>query len=132
PREISLSQGAALEGWSAEYYGEQIGQDRNRATQARQSAAWQKKGDEITAGTFSNAPGSFRESLLQYHRPLLEDGEIEYEFFYQPGKAEVHPALDRLVFLLDPKEAKIHWLTDAQFDRTGLAPDNQEPLRGGR
>ena len=31
----------------------------------------------ITAGTFLNAPGSFCESLLQYHRPLLEDGEVD-------------------------------------------------------
>src|SRR5262249_43500732 len=85
-----------------------------------------------TAGKFPNSPGSFRESLLQYHRPLLEDGEIEYEFFYEPGKIEVHPALDRLVFLIDEKTSSTHWLTDAQFDRTGLSPDNKQPLAGGK
>ena len=80
-------------------------------------------------GEWFDARLGFRESLLQYHRPLLEDGEIEYEFFYEPGKAEVHPALDRLVFLLDPKEAKIHWLTDAQFDRTGRGLRVREAAR---
>jgi hypothetical protein len=66
---------------------------------------------------------------LRYHRPLLEDGQLEYEFFYEPNKTMVHPALDRLVFVLDPAGVKIHWLTDAQYDRTGLAPDNlsEEP-----
>jgi hypothetical protein len=69
-------------------------------------------------------PGSLQESLLQYHRPMLEDGEIAYEFYYEPGKALVHPALDRLAFLLAPDGVAIHWLTDAQYDRTGLDPGN--------
>jgi hypothetical protein len=55
---------------------------------------------------------------------VLEDGEIEYEFYYLPGKVMVHPALDRLTFLLEPDGVKIHWLTDAGHDRTGLAPEN--------
>jgi hypothetical protein len=55
---------------------------------------------------------------------MLEDGEIEYEFFYQPDKTMVHPALDRLAFLLQPDGVRIHWLTDAGHDRTGLLPDN--------
>jgi hypothetical protein len=55
---------------------------------------------------------------------MLEDGEIRYEFFYVPGKTEVAPVLDRLAFLLDPEGVKIHWLTDARFDRTGLPPEN--------
>ena len=36
----------------------------------------------------------------------------------------VHPALDRLAFLLEPDGVKIHRLTDAQYERSGLAPDN--------
>jgi hypothetical protein len=79
-----------------------------------------------------NAEGSFRESVLQYHRPLFEDGEVEYEFFYEPGKAEVHPALDRAAFLLRPEGVQLHWLTDAQYDRSGISSDNAEPLPGAR
>src|SRR5262249_4978604 len=69
-------------------------------------------------------PGSRTESFLRYHRPLLEDGELEYEFYYDPSRTIVHPALDRLTFLLGPEGVKVHWLTDAQYDRSGLAPDN--------
>jgi hypothetical protein len=61
---------------------------------------------------------------LHYHRPLLEDGEVEYDFFYEPGKEHGHPVMDRLVFLLDPEGVRIHWLTDGTHDRTGLSPDN--------
>src|SRR5207244_805611 len=40
--------------------------------------------------------GMWIEGLLRYQRPLVEDGSIEYEFFYDPGHFETHPALDRL------------------------------------
>jgi hypothetical protein len=119
PREIQLSAAVDLSGWRAEYYGQTLGPDW---------ADWRKKDGEIVARLTANARGSFREGLLQYHRPLLEDGELEYEFFYEPGKTEVHPALGRLAFLLEPAGAKLHWLTDAQYDRTGLASDNSSPL----
>jgi hypothetical protein len=73
--------------------------------------------------------GCHEESLLFYHRPMLEDGVIEYEFLYEPGRFEAHPALDRLCFLLEKDGVNIHWLTDGKFERTGLAPDNaiEEP-----
>jgi tetratricopeptide (TPR) repeat protein len=129
PGEINLSAALALEGWRADYYGERAATvDRNSG----QASEWSKKGEEIVATRLSNAAGSFRESVLQYHRPLLEDGEVEYDFYYEPGKTEVHPALDRLAFLLAPDGVKTHWLTDAQHERTGLAPDNSEPAAGSR
>ena len=53
---------------------------------------------------------------------MLEDGEIDYEFFHEPGKAMVHPALGRLAFLIEPDGVKVHRITDAQHDRTGLTP----------
>ena len=73
-----------------------------------------------------------QESLLQYHRPLLEDGEIDYEFFYDPDKVAVHPTLDRLAFLLSADGVTVHRLTDGQFERTGLAPDNSVVERANR
>jgi hypothetical protein len=54
----------------------------------------------------------------------VEDAAIEYEFYYEPGKTLAHPALDRLTFLLDPAGVAIHWLTDAQYERTSLAAKN--------
>lgn len=91
--------------------------------------AWTKRGEEILGRLTTDAPGRSQESLLQYHRPLLENGEVMYEFYYDPGKAIVHPAIDRLVFILDPAGIKLHWRTDAQYERTGIAPENahEEP-----
>src|SRR6185503_20371813 len=72
-----------------------------------------------------------QESVLQYHRPLLEDGTIEYEFFHEPGQSIVHPALDRLALLLEPNGIKVHWLTDGPNERNGFTPENatDEPAR---
>lgn len=64
------------------------------------------------------------ESVLYYHRPMLEDGEIEYEFYYREGQYHTHPTLDRLTFMLDPKGIRVHWTTDGPYDRTGLDPAN--------
>jgi hypothetical protein len=124
PREVRLSAPAGLLGWSP-YYGEPPPREG-------QAAAWAKIGDEITAPQLPAAEGSFRESVLQYHRPLLEDGEVECEFYYEPGKTEVHPALDRAVFLLRSEGVQLHWLTDAQYDRTGISPDNAQPIPGAK
>ncbi|APZ92953.1 DUF1583 domain-containing protein [Fuerstiella marisgermanici] len=67
----------------------------------------------------------FCEEALFYHRPMLEDGTIEYEYFYNEGQQDAHPMLDRMCFLLQPDGVKLHWLTDGIFDRTDLAPDNK-------
>jgi hypothetical protein len=114
PESLSLSSLPDLSGW--------ISYD---------DSAWQKRGDTIVGqGSRPNPnaekppPRTWQERALHYHRPLLEDGELEYDFFYEPGKTHGHPALDRLVFLLDPEGVRIHWLTDGIHDRTGLSPDN--------
>ncbi len=115
PEGLDLSAHADLSGWLADYYAESTAGD---------DLAWAKRGGEIVGRALPQAPGCKQESLLQYHRPLLEDGEVEYEFYCEPGKALVHPALDRLAFLLAPDGVKVHRLTNDKFDRTGLAPDN--------
>jgi hypothetical protein len=91
---------------------------------------WSKDKDEIVGKLHENSPGSKRESLLQYHRPLLEDGEIEYEFFYEAGKTLIHPALGRTAFLLSADGVRLHQLTSGAFERSGLAPENETPLEG--
>jgi hypothetical protein len=63
--------------------------------------------------------------LLRYQRPLVEDGSIEYEFFYDPDAFETHPALDRLSFILHPTGVREHWIGDGRYDRTDLEPHNQ-------
>jgi hypothetical protein len=119
PDRLKLSALADLNGWMP-YFGESIGQPR---------ANWQQSGDlpnggGIVGGLSQDHPGTNEESLLRYHRPMLEDGTIEYEFYYRAGQSHTHPALDRLAFMLDPRGVRVHWITDGKFDRTGLDPAN--------
>jgi len=115
PGKLNLSAMPDLAGWLADDYIETMsGDDVN----------WDKRGEEIVGRHVEDTPGNKQESLLKYHRPMLEDGQFEYEFFYDPGKVLVHPALDRLAFLLEPDGVKIHRLTDGSFERNGLEPDN--------
>lgn len=116
PAELQLAAREDLQGWWAGMYGDSI---------TGETPAWKKDGQEIVGHRFVQWDGRTRESLLQYHRPLLEDGEITYDFFYVPDQTHVHPTLGRMVILLDKDGVKIHWLTDAQFERGGLAPDNE-------
>ncbi|MFO1000864.1 MAG: DUF1583 domain-containing protein [Planctomycetaceae bacterium] len=67
----------------------------------------------------------YREEAIFYNRPMLEDGTIEYEFFYRNGQMNTHPAIDRLCLLMKPDGVRVHWLTDGKYERTELAPDNE-------
>ncbi len=115
PESLALSASADLTGWLS-----------------HDESDWRKRGEEITDDGARPVqdpdqpprPRTWQEKALHYHRPLLEDGEIDYDFYYEPGKVLVHPAVDRLVFLLEPQGVRIHWLTDGNHDRTGLTPDN--------
>ncbi len=137
PDRIVLSNSSDLTGWLGDYYGE--------ATQG-EDAVWRKQGDEIVGRKLRPEPkaipddnnginrskpaetivGSKHESVLRYARPVAEDGEITYEFLHEPGKAIVHPSLDRLAFLIEPDGVKLHRITDGKHDRTGLDPANAQ------
>lgn len=125
PTELLLSKREDLQGWWADMYGDVMSGD---------TPVWKKEGEEIVGNKIVNQEGRNRESLLQYHRPMLEDGEITYDFLYVPRQTHIHPTLGRMVMMLSEDGVKIHWLTDAQFERGGLAPDNlfveQEYRRG--
>ena len=107
PDRLELSLSPTLAGWRADYFAESLfGDDRS----------WEKSGDEIHARGPSTQeelkssasqnyynpytrrdpmpilPGTHQESVLKYHKPLIEDCELRYEFFYEPGKVLVHPA----------------------------------------
>ncbi|CAN5234926.1 hypothetical protein BH10PLA2_BH10PLA2_04590 [soil metagenome] len=72
------------------------------------------------------------EAATFYQRPMLEDGAIEYEFFFDPEKAHVHPMLHRLTFLLEPEGVKLHWLTDGVADQSDTRVDNIKDEPGCR
>ena len=144
PKELDLLGSPDLRGWATDYFGSEWGQ-----------SPFEWKLDEIvlTSPQTVEADGARDrrkvEDIIRYHRPMLEDGEVSYEFYYDPevklaappnrnlsylganapkrtlkGKTMVHPALDRMVCLIEPDGVKIHWLTDGRWDRTGLTADN--------
>jgi hypothetical protein len=102
--------------------------------QATSGYGWAKRGEELYC--LVQRPASqmglrqttarqrFTESAVHYLRPLLEDGAIEYEFFYDPDKAATYPMLDRLTFLLEPDGVKLHWLTDGRSETSKVPFDN--------
>ncbi|MDP1798000.1 MAG: DUF1583 domain-containing protein, partial [Planctomycetaceae bacterium] len=149
PHELDLLASPDMQGWLADYYGTAAGQS---------PYPWRREDDvllcpqSIQRGAI---PGQLKiENIVYYHRPMLEDGVIAYEFYYDPdakiaepvdpqrqqftnerqpvnwlpGPLVVHPALDRMVCLLEPDGVKIHWLTDGRYDRTGVRPDNLTTL----
>jgi tetratricopeptide (TPR) repeat protein len=122
PDVLQLSAASNLYSWHADYFKESVD---------AAEANWKKEGDEIQGTAKEPAFVIPQESILQYHRPLLEDGEIQYDYFYEAGKTEVHPALDRATLLLSPTGVQLHVLTDGACERSDLAPDNAVPLPGG-
>jgi hypothetical protein len=116
PESLDLSGGFSTRGWAGHTSGQE----------------WSKRGEEIYHEGARPVPEEdkplpprqYPENAIFYHRPMVEDGSVEYEFFYVPEKTLVHPALDRLTFLLDPKGVRVHWLTDGDSERTGLKRDN--------
>ncbi|MBC7967284.1 MAG: DUF1583 domain-containing protein, partial [Fuerstia sp.] len=68
--------------------------------------------------------GTMNERALFYHRPMLEDGTIEYEFYYQARAKCAHPAIDRLCFILTDDHVGLHLLTDGVYDQTSADPAN--------
>ena len=120
---VPLSESRDLAGW-IEYHEEPIAgeQGRWKYVDDPESGGW------IVGHANRNLADTFAESLLRYQRPLVEDGSIEYEFFYEPRQVETHPALDRLALVLQPSGIREHWITDGRYDRSELAPDNMADL----
>lgn len=118
PRSLSLS--PRVHGtWIASWYGDSTADKK----------LWTETDRAIVGNKRANAAEA-TESLLQYHRPLIENCELTYQFRYRPGSAEVHPALGRTVFLISPEGVKLHRLTDGIHDDSGLGPDASRPAPG--
>lgn len=115
-----------LAGWVA-YFDESVGwQDADWFATTVPPARGETPGDsmELISRHRPDRKGTFSQSLIRYHRPITENGTIEYEFFYQPGQSLVHPALDRLSLILNSTSVDVHWITDGRHDTTSLGPDN--------
>ncbi len=114
PRTLNLLESRGLPGWIS-YYNRIDGTDWKQVSQAAH--------DQVLVGTRREGlAGTHHESLLQYNRPMLEDGTIACEFFYREGSIHVHPAIGNHAFLLSPDGIRVHRLTNGCFDVSDLAP----------
>ncbi|MBL8815287.1 MAG: DUF1583 domain-containing protein [Planctomyces sp.] len=119
PASINLCTGRLLDGWLP-YFDHPIGVADSNWRGQPGGILGAKRSAEVSV------PSCFHEEAVFYHRPMMENGTIEYEFFYQENQACAHPALDRLCMLMKPDGVAVHWLTDGRWERTELAPDNQQ------
>ena len=129
PESILLAVNADLIGWHS-YHEDSVGFpeaawrfEADAAADNGNTASAAKPG-QIIGRHFSWIPDTNCERMLRYHRPLFEDGTVEYEFFYEPGRVMTFPALDRLAFIINPGGVRIHWVTDERFDPSEVAPEN--------
>jgi hypothetical protein len=121
PDELNLSLQNNLVGWTSHLYSEPV---HSESVPGDDSIAWKKTARQITSEKIEEGTHRNRQSILRYHRPLLEDSVVTYDFFYTPGQTNVHPTLGRVVLLLESEGIKRHDLTDAQWDRSEIPPDN--------
>ncbi len=151
PEQIGLLTTPDLKGWQTDYFAVEPGEKPFK---------WDFLNGELTSPQSLEQYSPQRrlkiENIIRYHRPMIEDGEITYEFFYETdqkiflppndqfrslgseapkrtvrGQKLVHPALDRMVCLFEPDGVKIHWLTDGRWDHTGLMADNIDATDDG-
>jgi hypothetical protein len=135
PKEIDLIDTARWSGWRANTYGDSFSENSD------EQSPYFRNGDEMVGRLRKDRSASMVESLMMYARPMLEDGEIEFETFYVPAEFEVHPTIGRSAFLVDPAGVSLHRLTDAQWEinRRGIgklespiSPSNRSPIEGSQ
>ncbi len=80
-------------GWLASYCDESLFGDHPHS---------EKTGLEIFGDRNTDPIDSQSESLLEYHRPLIEDGTLAYGVFHEPARVIIDRALDHLVCRLNP------------------------------
>lgn len=125
PDELNLSEITAPASWRTDRYKERLA-----TSDDDEDAPWRRTGDEILGQLRTDRSARPLESLLAYHRPMLEDGVIEFEAFYLPGEFEVHPAVGRTAILVGKGGVRRHTLTGGPWETSELTPDNEQPIEG--
>jgi len=121
PENVGIDTNRDLEGWCRPYFGGvEPFVPRNRS-----GSDWRSDESLIVGLQRTALAGTKSESLLQYFRPLLEDGTMSYSFLYDPGVALVHPALGRTAFVLGKDRGVLtHDITNGMYERSGIDPAN--------
>lgn len=124
PSSIDMANSPKLVGWYS-YYDEPVDNPNDMFSWRSVATQQAELSFEVQHAARRELAGSNLESLLMYHRPMMEDGSIEYEFFYAKGKTAVHPAIDRMALMLEPDGVKVHWVTDGAHQPGILSPANR-------
>ncbi|MCA8986725.1 MAG: DUF1583 domain-containing protein [Planctomycetaceae bacterium] len=123
PEGVRLDSDPLLQNWLS-YYDESLGQ----TTSGWYTSRTENEPVTLIANKYQGAFGTYSESLLRYIRPLTRGCSVEYEFWYETGKVDAHPALDRMVLFTTPTGVLLHWLTDSHHERTAVDPANATPV----
>ncbi|MFN7291720.1 MAG: DUF1583 domain-containing protein [Pirellula sp.] len=119
PEELYLTNPAGFEAWDGTLAEQRITNNAN----TREN--WMFNYGEVTSNN-SSSP-LFKENYIRYLRPMLEDGVVEYEFWYDEN-SEVHPAIGGQAFLLRKGGLQIHRITMLSDDQPAPLPNNASPL----
>ena len=143
PREVRLIEGDRLEGWACpggrlpprisvkeppdrnqNYYGAMYDEDGQPIRQPNPTPDW-AVADGVLAGRLDPAASQWAPSRLNYQRPILAGERVRYQFRYRPGLVEVHPALGKVVFLIEPQGVQLHWIDSDDGGPLVIEPDNR-------
>jgi hypothetical protein len=120
PDEVQLITNTSLNGW-APYF--EAGFDST----GNWSGHEPRTGDTEIRGRFRpELSGSGVEKLLRYYRPLIEDGVLEFDMYYQSGRSAAYPTLDRVAFILEPAGLRLHHVSDGIHDHTEIDSFNMD------
>ena len=113
PQTVALDTDRGLEGWCRPFFGGV----EPFLPQNRSISDWRSDETVLTGLHRESLAGTRSESLLQYFRPMLEDGWISYSFFYDKRSTLVHPSIGEVAFILDAVNGvRQHQITNGPWD----------------
>ncbi|QDU79161.1 tetratricopeptide repeat protein [Polystyrenella longa] len=139
PDQVDLVGPSGMRGWVGSWLQEEVENVVPDYPDARESnrlipdEIWVNQNGVLTGKQSSTKIShATMQSYLYYHRPLLDKDVVTYEFFYEKGKIDAHPALGRMAFLIEPDEVRLHWIIqENETHWSGLEYDNSAALKEG-
>ncbi len=119
PEELVLTSSTGVEAWDGSLFGNSISNNENNG------ANWRFSNNEVNGFSYYSDP--YKENYIRYLRPMLEDGVVEYDFWYDEN-SEVHPAIGGQALLLKKEGLFLHRITLLNQDKSDLLSDNAVPL----
>lgn len=119
PEELVLTSSTGVEAWDGSLFGNSISKNEN------DGGNWRFSNNEVNGFSYYSDP--YRENYIRYLRPMLEDGIVEYDFWYDDD-SEVHPAIGGQALLVKKDGLFLHQITLLNQDKSDLLSNNAVPL----